>query len=664
MIPSPKNFSKKLVLFAIALLLFSCSQNRDLQLPKLFGDYMVLQRDKPIKIWGWANPGETVSVEFAGQQQTATVSPDGEWAIEFPAKSSGGPFTLDVSTARQTLRFEDILIGEVWVCSGQSNMNMPLASWGRITNFEQEIREANYPEIRLFTVEKAMAATPQSDVQSDGWSSCSPETIAEFSAVAYFFGRNIFRETNVPVGLIHSSWGGTNVEAWMSESALTDVANLSEDITDVKKSTPQADEKILQTYKNDLKFWYENTLKNDAGFQNDTAFAQPGFDDSGWKTMHLPRLWDRVGYESFDGVIWFRKSITIPKMPENSGDWTLNLDTIDDFDITFVNGKKAGEHLKRNHPTRYSVPANWLHPGENTIAVRVLDVGSRGGIWGAADQLYFASPANDTIPLAGEWRFKIALDNAENPAPKRPYLHKRPTVLFNAMVAPLTKFPVRGVIWYQGESNISQAFSYRELFRNCIRDWRTKWDDPALPFYFAQIANFYQPDPQPFESKWAELREAQQMALNLPNTGMAVTIDIGNPDDIHPKNKQEVGRRLALIALNKNYQQSVPFSGPLYRGNTVENGAIFIEFDFADGLRANGDWLTGFAIAGSDKHFKPAKAAIAGNRVKVWHPAIADPVAVRYGWASSPDCNLINNSNLPASPFRTDNWDGITKKQN
>ncbi|MCB0270502.1 MAG: 9-O-acetylesterase, partial [Calditrichaeota bacterium] len=361
---------------------------------------------------------------------------------------------------------------------------------------------------------------------------------------------------------------------------------------------------------------------------------------------------------------WFRKTVTISKLPENGDDWVLNLDTIDDFDITFVNGKKAGEHLKRNHPTRYIVPANWLHSGENTIAVRVLDVGSRGGIWGAADQLYLASPAIDTIPLAGDWRFEIALDNGESPAPKRPYLHKRPTVLFNAMVSPLTKFPVRGVIWYQGESNISQAFSYRELFRRCITDWREKWDEPTLPFYFVQIANFYQPDPQPFESKWAELREAQQMELDLPNTGMAVTIDIGNPDDIHPKNKQEVGRRLALIALNKNYQQSVPYSGPLYRGNSVENGAIFIEFDFADGLRANGDSLTGFAISGSDKNFKGAKAAIADNRVKVWHPAIAEPVAVRYGWASDPDCNLINNSNLPASPFRTDDWDGITKKQN
>ncbi|MCB0270910.1 MAG: sialate O-acetylesterase, partial [Calditrichaeota bacterium] len=241
MILPPKDFCKKLVLFAIVLLLISCSQNRDLQLPKLFGDHMVLQRDKPIKIWGWANPGETVSVEFAEQQQTANASPDGEWAVEFPATSSGGPFALDVSTARQSLRFEDILISEVWVCSGQSNMNMPLASWGRIDHFEREIREANYPEIRLFTVEKAMAAIPQSDVQSDGWSRCSPETIAEFSAVAYFFGRNIFLETNVPVGLIHSSWGGTNVEAWMSESALSDVANLRDAIADAKKSTVQSD---------------------------------------------------------------------------------------------------------------------------------------------------------------------------------------------------------------------------------------------------------------------------------------------------------------------------------------------------------------------------------------------------------------------------------------
>lgn len=648
--------------FALAAALAAAEPAREIGLPAVFGDHMVLQREVELPVWGTARPGGEVVVEIAGQSRSAVVGQDGSWRVTLEPLPAGGPHEL-VVRGEETVILRDVLVGEVWLASGQSNMEMPLAAWGRVLDHEVEIARADYPQVRLFQVERDTAVRPRSDVRGEGWRPCAPETVAGFSSTAYFFGRRLHRELGVPVGLIHTSWGGTAAEAWTSAGTLETMDDFQEAARAVRATT---DAELVEM----AKAWAEATVtrqralvERDAGLSGSTPlWAAPDLDDSAWQTMELPTTWEQAGHEELDGVVWFRRAVELPEGWAGA-ELELGLGPIDDADDTFFNGVRVGGESTWSTPRRYAVPAAVTRPGHNVIAVRVVDTLFSGGLWGKAEDFRLRGPAGPPLELAGDWRYRIGLDLDEvAPLPPSPHSPHRPSVLYNAMLRPLAPYAVRGVIWYQGESNVERAHQYRRLFPALIRDWRATWGRDDLPFYFVQLANYLPAQPDPGESAWAELREAQLETLSLPATGMAVSIDIGDADDIHPKNKQEVGNRLARLALRRLYGRAVPDSGPLYREMRVESDRIRLFFDHAyGGLEARNGALRGFAVAGEDRRFRWADAAIDGDTVVVWSPEIEDPVAARYGWADNPACNLYNAAGLPASPFRTDRWPGVTE---
>ncbi len=635
----------------------------NIQMPAMFSSNMVLQQGIPVPFWGTASPGGTVTIKINDLEAKATVTEDSTWRIDFPAfESYGGPYTVEIK-GKESLVLENVMVGEVWLCSGQSNMEMPLAGWGKILNFEQEITNANHPNIRLLTVARTMKNTPQTNIVSDGWVECSPQTIPEFSATAYFFGRHLNQNLDIPIGLIHSSWGGTLAEAWTSAASLATLPDFKDRVNLTQAEVDQSFEAQMQKYERDMQNWnarIEAIIHETQG--NGPDWQSPDLDTRSWNYMNLPVLWEKAGLENFDGIVWFHKEISLSAEQART-DAEIQLGPIDDVDITFINGTQIGTTGTYNAKRIYSIPASVLKAGKNLIAIQVLDTGGGGGIWGSPQEMKLVPGSGSPIRLDGLWKYKVGLEMASiPPQPQSPQSPHRLSVLYNGMIHPLVPFAIRGAIWYQGESNAGRAYQYRDLFKTMIQDWRSKWNQGDFPFIFTQLANYKAYKDQPGEDEWAELREAQLMALDLPNTGMAITIDIGNADDIHPKNKQDVGKRLALNALNSVYGKTdvVP-CGPLYKSSTVEDGKIRISFDQVDGgLEAKGGALKGFAIAGNDKKWVWANAAIDGETVVVSSPSVANPVAVRYAWQSNPRCNLYNKAGLPASPFRTDNWKGIT----
>jgi len=649
-------------LFLIALLLFSFQfLHAKILLPSVFSNNMVLQQKTNAAIWGKATAGKAVKITVSWNKINygAIADANGNWKIKVGTPGYGGPYTITISDG-ELLVLNNVLIGDVWICSGQSNMEMPLAGWGKISNYEKEIADAKFPNIRLLQAEHITSNTPLSDakVTNGGWQECSPKYIAEFSSTAYFFAREVYEKTKIPIGLIHTSWGGTIAEAWTSAESLKKMTDFSAAVDKIQQaaknsSTVSYDEKVAN--------WVKMTTEKDSGYQaGQLKWATA--ETTGWKSMNLPTLWEEASLKNFDGIVWFSRKVNVPENWKTSG-IKLNLGTIDDNDIAYVNGVKVGETVGYNVGRSYAIPADLLKPGENIITVRVFDSGGGGGIYGEAKDLSVTNNAGEKISLAGDWKYKIGLNfNNIGPKPADESGPNRPTVLYNAMINPFIQFSIKGAIWYQGESNADRAYQYRELFPVMIKDWRQKWGQGDFPFYFVQLANYMQVDNAPVESAWAELREAQQKTLVLPNTGMATIIDIGDAKDIHPKNKQEVGRRLGLIALAKTYGQKNNYSGPVYQSAKVEGKQIRLTFgNTENGLKAaDGVTLTGFAIAGADKKFHWAKAMIQGNQIVVSSDQVANPVAVRYAWGNNPVTNLIANDGLPASPFRTDTWQGIT----
>ncbi|MBO9674396.1 MAG: 9-O-acetylesterase [Sphingobacteriaceae bacterium] len=646
----------------IALFLFSSQlvQGKIL-LPSVFSDNMVLQQKTNAAIWGKATAGKAVKITVSWNKINygAIADAGGNWKIKVATPAYGGPYSITISDG-EILVLNNVLIGDVWICSGQSNMEMPLAGWGKILNSEKEIANAKFPEIRLLQAEHVTSNFPLNDakVANGGWQECSPKYIAEFSSTAYFFAREVYEKTKIPIGLIHTSWGGTIAEAWTSAETLKKMADFSAAVDKVQKL---ATNPSSVSYEEKLQNWIKITSEKDSGYQSGEA-KWASTETADWKSMTLPALWENAGLTNLDGIVWFTKKVNIPENWKTNG-VKLNLGTIDDNDITFVNGVKVGETVGYNVGRTYTIPANLLKAGENTITVRVFDSGGGGGLYGDAKELSLTNNTIEKISLAGDWKYKIGLDFKNIEA--KPYEENgpnRPTVLYNAMIHPYQQFSIKGAIWYQGEANADRAYQYRELFPAMIKDWRQKWAQGDFPFYFVQLANFMQVDNEPTESAWAELREAQQKTLALPNTGMATIIDIGDAKDIHPKNKQEVGRRLALIALAKTYGLKINYSGPVYQSSKIEGKHILLTFgNSQNGLKtADGGALTGFAIAGADKKFYWAKASIKGNQIMVSSDQVPNPVAVRYAWGNNPACNLVSNDGLPASPFRTDTWKGIT----
>jgi sialate O-acetylesterase len=629
------------------------------KLPAVFSDNMVLQQKTNAAIWGKAEPGKTITLgtTWSTEKYTSMADQDGNWKILVSTPSYGGPYTINISDGDQ-LTLKNVLIGEVWVCSGQSNMEMPLAGWGKIKDYQKEISEAKYPDIRLLQVEHQTANKPLTDagVTSGGWQECNSQSVAEFSSVAYFFAREIYRKKGIPIGLIHTSWGGTIAEAWTSASTLKTMPYFA---TAVNRIEHIEQEKSSLIFNREMENWQKNIQGKDAGLaQGKPLWTATAYDDSSWKTMPLPSLWEDTALPGFDGIVWFRKKVAIPASWAGK-DLKVNLGTIDDDDVTFFDGLKIGETKGYGKIRSYTVPGSQVRAGEFVLVVRVFDSTGGGGVYGDKQGLFLSTATGESISLAGDWQYKVGLNFKDVPAmPALSEGPNRPTVLYNSMINPFIQFAIRGAIWYQGESNADRAHQYRTLFPAMIADWRKKWNIGDFPFYFVQLANYMKTAEQPAASSWAELRDAQLKTLSLPNTGMAVTIDIGESKDIHPKNKQEVGRRLALIALAKTYGEKIPYSGPSVVSQQVNGNSVSLTFKHAEGglKTKDGSALTGFAVAGADQKFYWAEGVIKGNKVILSSAQVTNPVAVRYAWADNPVCNLYNGAGLPASPFRTDNW--------
>jgi sialate O-acetylesterase len=661
----PDTAARGLVLrAAIVLAALAPAARADVALPSLFGSHMVVQRDRPVRVWGTAAAGEEVAVELAGVRAGTTADPAGRFEVTLAALPAGGPHTLVVA-GRNRLQLDDVWAGEVWVASGQSNMEWPLQRAAR----GEADAAAGCERLRLFTVAKATALEPRSDA-TGAWSACTPETALGFSAVAFHFGREIARTQGVTVGLVHSSWGGTPAEAWTPRAALLAIPDLAPAVATFDRE--RDDPAPIARYREARAAWERKNFAQDTG---NTGFGQgwaaPGADEAAWKPTKLPQHWETAGL-AIDGAVWFRRAFDLPADGARGG-LTLSLGPLDDMDVTYVNGVEVGHTDGATPeywsvPRVYTVPAAVLRPGRNVVAVRVWDHAGEGGFAGAPAEM-FAESGGAKFPLAGEWLYRVerALEpmhvdwDSQPPVPASLGSPNSPTVLWNAMIAPLLRFPVRGAIWYQGEANAGRAYQYRTLFPAMIRAWREAWADPELAFLFVQLASFMQPAPLPGESEWAELREAQAMALALPRTGMATAIDIGEADDIHPKNKTDVGLRLALAARRVVYGENVVASGPTFADSVLDGRAIRVSLKDAAGLTTrDGAAPRGFAIAGRDRKWRPAAAAIEGEAVLVSSPEVAAPVAVRYGWADNPPVNLVNAAGLPAVPFRTDDWPGRT----
>lgn len=635
---------------ALFFLLLPPAARAQTRLPAVFSDHMVLQREAAVPVWGWATPGASVSVrgDWMAEAATATASSAGNWKLILHTPPAGGPHTLTIGD--RTL--QDVWSGEVWLCSGQSNMEWTVGTppWGGrgVNDWESEVAQADFPQLRVYDVANAVAYTPRDDT-SGAWQVCSPATAGRFSACAYFFGRELQRELGVPIGLITADWGGTVAEAWTSAPGLASFPEFQ----DALKAVQTASEARREPLADRQRLWWTKLLETDPGSRENWQSAS----SVGWSPMLLPATWSKDGLDQFDGVVWFRIDLSIPL------DWvghalTLELGPIDDMDTTWVSGQRVGgmeDDGRWQTPRRYEVPGELVKTTLLPVAVRVVDTGGNGGLNGkpAEMRLYPAGDESAAIPIATEWYWKRGAALSDIGAyPRDGDDPNQPSVLYNGMIAPLVGYGMRGVIWYQGESNRERAAQYRRLFPALIADWRRLWGIGDFPWYYVQIAPFrYGGD----TGQAAELREAQRATLAVRNTGMAVTMDIGDPDDIHPTNKQDVGKRLALWALAKTYAKSgIECSGPLYRGMKVEGGRIRLQFDHAQGLDGHGKPLEGFTIAGADHVFHPAAAEIDGESVLVSSPEVPKPVAVRYGWVAEAMPNLFNQAGLPASSFRTD----------
>lgn len=638
----------------------------EINLSPLFTDNMVLQQKTEAPVWGKATAGADVTVATSWNKASYKVKAgqDGKWMVKVRTPKAGGPYSMTVTEASSTpVIINNILIGEVWLCSGQSNMQQPVSgSWCPVRNHEQEVKNANYPKIRLLNVERITSSVPEETFTTygDGWQECSPETVREFSATAYFFGRELFLKRGVPVGLILSSWGGTVIEAWMTKDALAGVKDLGAQAEMTTGWPKTREERRVKTQQaNDA--WNRISAAYDDYVALTTGFAELGHDDSSWDSMKLPGNLENV-YPGYNGQVLVRNYVDIPA--EWSGKpLTLHIKGVDDNDITYFNAVLIGKTERWDKERKYVVPAEAVKAGKAVIAISITDIGGNGGVVGDDASFYLQGPDGTKISLAGQWKSKKEDHSIQMP-PKPVNMYSEanwPTVIYNAMIAPLVPYAIKGAIWYQGCSNDTRAYQYQDLMRLMIADWRQLWGYD-FPFYITQLANYTKRQTQPCESNWAELREAQSMADRLiPNTGMAVTIDIGEAGDIHPRNKQDVGKRLALQAMNKTYGMNVVCDGPVFEGYEIDGNTIRIRFSsVADGLVCKGDKLEGFAIAGADHKFHWAEAKIVGNCVELTCKDVPRPLAVRYAWANNPLGNLYNTAGLPASPFRTDAWPGIT----
>lgn len=629
-----------------------------------FSDHAVLQRGQPIPVWGVAGPGDLVQVRLAGRTAQFKAGPDGRWLVRLPALPAGGPYELHAESASGTAIVRDILVGEVWVCSGQSNMEWKLAQTDQLG----EPAANNLPNIRLLTV-RAIARLGRQETVDGSWSVCDHRAIADFSAVGAWFGRELHRVLGVPVGLICNAWGGTRVQAWMSREALMQDPCGRDEVRHYEGYVFDPTRMGKNEYAS-FADWESRGAPKDTGNAGlAQGWAALAHDDSGWKTMAMPSRWQDHGHPG-SGVFWFRRTVQIPA-GWHGRELEVHIGAVDKHDDTYVNGERVGGLSWEAGPNAWCTPRVFRVParlvgadGRVCVAVRARSHVFHGGMIGPQTEmlLHPAGDATGAVPLDGTWRYRIEQDWGVQTPPGAVWGDGNPNspyTLFDSRIAPLLPYGIRGAIWYQGESNAQEAQVYRRMLPAMIRDWRRAWGQGDFPFLQVQLANFRPVADQPGRSEWAELRDAQTATLAEPNTGMAVAIDVGDTNDIHPRDKRSVGLRLARWALAENYHLGGVPSGPLFAGMIIEaEGRVRCTFRHAVGLRtSDGRKPCRVAIAGADRQFVWAEAAIEGETLVVWHPSVLRPAAVRYAWADNPaGCNLVNAEGLPASPFRSDDW--------
>ena len=655
------------ILLCLMVGLLSAGENRPLLHP-LFSDHAVLQRGKPLTLWGWAKPGTQVTVKLSGvsaanAESVATADSDGRWQAQLgPFPACATPCTLSVGSDVATAEAKDLLIGDVWLCSGQSNMEMTVKG---CKNAEQEIKSATFPAIRHLTITKAQEFAPVA-LPKGVWQVCSPETVAGFTAAGYFFGRELHRSLQAPIGLVHSSWGGTSAESWTSLEVLAGLpehVQTATNFTALAAAYREQKKRTGKEYPQLIAAWYE---ANDPGSKpaangKIALWANPADEETGWTPVKIPAAAGKMLLlpEHWLGTVWLRCRVNLTEADAGKP-CQLALGGNDGWETTFVNGRQVGaaEHIQ-GAPHVYPVPAGVTKASVNLIAIRLLEQNAKAVIGGAGEyQLRIAG-----VPTAlGDWTLRTGVDLAQAAPLPVNIRGIGPSVLSNGMIAPLIPMAFTGVIWYQGETDVGLPFRYDTLLQAMIGDWRSRFGQGDFPFYIVQLANYMEESKYAGDSSWAELRDAQaRVASTVPNCGLAVAIDIGDAKNIHPTNKQEVGRRLALCALAGVYgKKDVVASGPVFHSLAVESSAIRVSFDHLGGGLVTHDAaaVKGFSIAGADHKWQWAEARIDGDNVVVSSAAVPKPVAVRYGWMHNPGDNLENKVGLPAVPFRSDDWPG------
>jgi len=631
-----------------ALLIIATTTYGQLRLPKLVSDGMILQRDVPVKIWGWASAGEKVTIQFNNQSVETVTNNEGNWQITLPSQKAGGPFTMEV-VASNHISLKDILFGDVWLCSGQSNMETTM---GRVSPlYGKEIEASTNPNIRFFQVPTRWNYNaPQQDIQGGKWEEANPKNILKYTAVGYFFALELYEKYKIPVGILQCAAGGSSAESWLSEETLKAFPEQYKIAKQLSDTTYMRN--LLTSEKEAQWKWFNELGQNDLG-RKETSWLTPQLDDSSWPTIEIPSSFADAGMDFKNGAAWFRKEIVLP---ENcSGKQALlEFGRIVDSDSVFINGKYVGNTTYQYPPRRYAIAQDILKAGRNNITVRVVSQSGNGGF--IKDKPYQLTVDGQTFDLKGKWKYNIGAKCG--PSPSSTFFPGKPLGLFNAMLAPIVSYTLKGMVWYQGEANTERANEYKTVLSTLIGEWRNLWGQGNLPFLFVQLPDFMERKNEPSESSWASLRHQQLKTLSVPNTAMAVTIGLGEWNDIHPLRKKEVGQRLALAAEKIAYgDKKVIASGPIYQSMKVKGNKIELTFsNCGTGLTAkDGKELNYFAIAGTDRKFVWAQAKIEGKKVIVWNENIKLPAIVRYAWADNPDgANLYNKDGLPASPFTTE----------
>ena len=624
------------------------------RLPQLISDGMVLQRDIQTHLWGWASPGEKVAVKFDRHTYKAVTGQNGRWSVTLPALKAGGPYSMDINASNH-ITVHDILIGDVWFCSGQSNMVLPME---RVKErYPGEIAAANYPQIRNFFIPTVSDVSKVHDDLPPGkWEEANPKNVLAFGAASYFFAKLLYDRYHIPIGIINSSVGGTPIQAWISAEGIKDISRYADRLTMLKETAFLNN--ILRKDAERKKLDSKPSKLTDKGLTGPKKWFDTSYIAEGWHNFWLPGYWADQGVRGLNGVVWFRKEINVPAAMTGKPA-KLFVGRIVDADETYVNGKLVGNVTYQYPPRRYNVPAGLLKPGKNIIVVRITNTAGKGGF--VPDKRYVLTTGADSIDLRGDWQYRVGeVFPPKTRADNYAYFSAQdePTGLYNTMVAPAIGYAIKGILWYQGEANTDRPAEYEQLLPALIADWRNKWHEGNLPFIYAQLPGFMEVDYSPEESKWAQLREAQLKALSVPRTAMAVTIDAGEWNDIHPLDKKDVGDRMALGAERIAYGDSaLVSSGPVYQSAKIDGNKIELTFSSTgSGLMVKGGGeLNQFAIADETGKYVWANAVIKGDKVIVWSDEVAHPLYVRYAWADNPEgANLYNKEGLPASPFTTD----------